>query len=103
MPRSRQHSGRRHLDSRNQGFVHARTIVSGHRTEGDVQAIPCVDVGYGKREIDQLLLGEVRPHELVHVIRNVTLGNVRHRFGPRERLWRKSLQPILVTPGDLVR
>ena len=60
-------------------------VVARHRARGDVEPVPAVDRHDRQAQVHQFILGELRPHALVYVVRDASLRDERERFGPLER------------------
>ena len=63
----------------------ASHVIAGHGSRGDVEPVPAIDRHDGQRQVRQFVFRKLCPHTLVNVIRGVSLGNKRQRFGPLQR------------------
>src|SRR3712207_3923597 len=62
-----------------------RLIRTDRFPECDGEPVPAVDCDDGHGQLDQLLLGELRPRRRELFVRRVTLGDERDGLGPLER------------------
>src|SRR4029450_9475504 len=60
-------------------------VVARHGARRDVEAVPAGDGGDGQTQVYSFVLRELRPHAIVHLVRDARLGHQRKRFGPLQR------------------